>query len=324
MSALVCHQHGTPADLEVRELPEPAPAAGEVRVAVKACGVNFPDVLMIAGRYQVQPPLPFVPGAEFAGEIVALGEGVTGLKPGQRILAMCGHGAMAEQVCVAANRVMPIPDTMSWEVAAGFILTYSTSYHALKQRARLREGETLLVTGAAGGVGLTAVELGRLAGARVIAAASSTEKLELAAQYGASELINYREESLLERVRDLTGRKGVDVIYDPVGGSLSDELLRCIAWNGRILIIGFAAGEIQQIPANLPLLKGASIVGVFWGRFAETEPAAQAENTRELLEHYAAGRLQPHVSQVFSLEDGAAALQCLADRRALGKVIIKI
>lgn len=324
MRALVCDKHGTAADLSVRDWPDPQPAAGEVRVAIKACGINFPDVLMIAGRYQVQPDLPFIPGAEFAGEIVELGAGVTGLQPGQRVLAMCGNGAIAEQICVPAKQVLPIPDNMAWEQAAGFILTYSTSYHALKQRAQLRAGETLLVTGAAGGVGLTAVELGKLLGAKVIAAASSSEKLDLARQYGAEELINYSDDSLLERLRDVTGGKGADVIYDPVGGDQFDQLLRGVAWNGRILVIGFASGNIQKIPANLPLLKGASIVGVFWGRFAELEPAAQAENTRELLTHFAAGRLQPHVSQVFALDDAAGALECLAERRAMGKVIVKV
>lgn len=324
MRALVCHKHGTAADLSVRDWPAPTPAAGEVRITIKACGINFPDVLMIAGRYQVQPDLPFIPGAEFAGEIAELGAGVRELKKGQRVLAMCGHGAIAEQICVPARQVLPIPDNMSWEQAAGFILTYSTSYHALKQRAQLADGETLLVTGAAGGVGLTAVEFGHLMGARVIAAASSADKLKLAASYGAAELINYADESLLERVREITGKKGVDVIYDPVGGDQFDQLLRCVAWNGRILVIGFASGTIQKIPANLPLLKGASIIGVFWGRFAEAEAAAQAENTRELLMHFAAGRLRPHVSQVFSLDEAAAALECVADRRAMGKVIVKI
>ncbi|MGB5740548.1 MAG: NADPH:quinone oxidoreductase family protein [Woeseia sp.] len=324
MRALVCHKHGTPADLELREWPDPTPAAGEVRVAVKAAGINFPDVLMIAGRYQVQPEMPFIPGAEFAGEVIEVGSGVTHLQPGQRILAMCGNGAIAEQICVPAKQVLPIPGSMSWEQAAGFILTYSTSHHALKQRAQLRAGETLLVTGAAGGVGLTAVELGHLAGAKVIAAASSQEKLDLAKSYGATEFINYRDDSLLERLKEITGGKGADVIYDPVGGELFDQLLRGVAWNGRILVIGFASGTIQKIPANLPLLKGSSIVGVFWGRFAETEPAAQAENTRELLAHFAEGKLRPHVSQVFAFEDAAAAIACLAERRAMGKVIVTI
>ncbi len=324
MQAVICNQHGTPDQLTIEDRPEPVAAAGEVCIAVRACGVNFPDVLMVAGRYQMQPDLPFTPGAEFSGDIIAVGDGVKGLQVGQRVLAMCGFGAMAEQVSIAAARVMPIPDAMSYEQAAGFILTYCTSYHALKQRGKIQPGETLLVLGAAGGVGLTAVELGRLAGAKVIAAASSAEKLELARSYGATEGINYSCESLSERVKELTGGKGADVIYDPVGGELFDQCLRSVAWNGRILIIGFASGSIQKIPANLPLLKGSSVVGVFWGRFAETEPAAQQENTHELLQHFANGELRPHVSQVFPLAAAAEALQCLADRRAQGKVIIKI
>ncbi|MBT8097978.1 MAG: NADPH:quinone oxidoreductase family protein [Woeseia sp.] len=324
MRALVCHKHGTAADLELRDWPDPSIEPNEIRIAVKACGINFPDVLMIAGRYQVQPDLPFIPGAELAGEIIEVGDAVKNFTVGQRVLAMCGHGAVAEQICVPAEAALLIPENMSWEQAAGFILTYSTSYHALKQRAQLQPGETLLVTGAAGGVGLTAVELGHLAGAKVIAAASSQEKLDLAAEYGAAELINYSDESLLDRLREITGGKGADVIYDPVGGDLFDQLLRGIAWNGRILVIGFAAGDIQKIPANLPLLKGSSVVGVFWGRFAKTEPAAQAENTRELLAHFAAGQLRPHVSQVFTFDKAADAIACLAERRAMGKVIVKI
>lgn len=324
MRAVICSQHGLPADLTVGEMPDPVLAPGDVRIAVRACGVNYPDVLMIAGRYQVQPDLPFVPGAEISGEIVEVGTDVRGLAVGMRVLALVGHGGMAEQACVPASRVIPVPDSMSDEVAAGFLLTYCTSCHALKQRAALQAGETLLVLGAAGGVGLTAVELGRLAGATVIAAASTDAKLELARSYGAEHGINYSTESLRDRVRELTGGKGADVIYDPVGGPLFDQCLRSVAWNGRILVIGFASGEIQQIPANLPLLKGASVVGVFWGRFTEMEPEAQAANTRELLEHVAAGRLRPHISAEFPLGDGASALAMLAERRATGKVIVKI
>lgn len=324
MQAVICSQHGTPDTLEVKEWPDPAPTAGQVRISVRACGVNFPDVLMIAGRYQFQPDLPFIPGAEFAGEVTELGEGVRGLAVGQRVLAMCGHGAFAESVCVDARRVMPIPDAMDFATAAGFTLTYCTSWHALKQRGNLRKDETLLVLGAAGGVGLTAVELGALTGARVIAAASTADKLELAGQYGATEFINYKEEKLADRVKELTDGKGADVIYDPVGGELFDDCLRAVAWNGRILVIGFAAGTIQKIPANLPLLKGSSVVGVFWGRFAETEPAAQAENTRELLQFFAEGKLRPHVSERFALADAPAAIAHLAERKAKGKVIIEI
>ncbi len=323
MRALVCTRHGPPSALELGELPDPAPGAGEVRLAVEACGLNFPDVLMIAGRYQVQPDLPFVPGAEVAGRVLETGAGVTGLEPGQRVAALCGHGGLAEQVCVEASRVVPIPDDMGADTAAGFLLTWGTSHHALKQRAELAEGETLLVLGAAGGVGLCAVALGRLAGATVIAAASSADKLELAERHGATHLINYRTESLKDRVRDITGGRGADVIFDPVGGRLFDDCLRSVAWRGRILVVGFAGGEIQQIPANLPLLKGCSIVGVFWGRFVELEPSAHRENLRELFEHVAAGRLTPHVSAVLPLARGVEALESLAGRRAMGKIIVR-
>ncbi|MEQ8205820.1 MAG: NADPH:quinone oxidoreductase family protein [Woeseia sp.] len=324
MRAISCIEHGTPDTLQLTELPTPEPGPGEVRIAVRACGVNFPDILMIAGRYQIQPELPFTPGAELAGVVDAIGDGVSGVQIGQRVLALSGHGAMAEQVCVAAGRVLPIPDEMNFDIAAGFLLTYSTSWHALKQRAQIQAGETLLVLGAAGGVGLTAVELGNVAGATVIAAASTNEKLQLAKQYGASHGINYSEESLQERVKEITAGKGVDVIYDPVGGELFDQCLRSIAWKGRILVIGFASGLIQKIPANLPLLKGSSVVGVFWGRFAESEPAAQAANIAELLEHFAAGKLRPYVSKVFSLAEASAAFNYLAERKATGKVIVRL
>lgn len=324
MRAIICRRHGPPGVLEAGDMPEPSLAEGQVRIAVRACGVNYPDVLMVAGRYQVQPDLPFVPGAELAGDVVECAPGVRGLEPGQRVLALTGHGAMAEQVCVDAARVLPIPDEMPYETAAGFLLAYGTAYHALKQRAALAAGETLLVTGAAGGVGLCAVELGRVLGATVIAAAGSSDKLDVASRYGAAHRIDYSSESLRDRVRELTDGRGVDVIYDPVGGELFDQCLRSVAWNGRVLVIGFASGTIQSIPANLPLLKGCSVVGVFWGRFVEKEPAAHAENVRELLGHVAAGRLQPLVSEVFPLERGAEAVACLAERRAVGKVVVAI
>lgn len=322
MRALLCTRHGPPGELELTDVPAPDLGAGEVRIGVEACGLNFPDVLMIAGRYQTQPPLPFVPGAELAGTVLETGADVTGLKAGQRVLAVTGHGALAEQVCVDARRVLPIPDAMSAETAAGFFLTYGTSFHALRQRGRLERGETLLVLGAAGGVGLSAVELGSIAGATVIAAASSADKLAVAAAHGAAELIDYGRESLKERVMEITGGRGADVILDPVGGDLFDDCLRSIAWNGRILIVGFASGKIQQIPANLPLLKGCALVGVFWGRFVETEPETQAANARELLELFVAGRIDPHVSAVFPLERGAEALAELAARRAVGKIVV--
>ena len=324
MKAILCKTYGTPDDLVLEETDEPQLGDGQVRIAVKACGVNFPDVLMIAGKYQMQPPMPFSPGAEISGEITEVGAGVTHLKAGQRVLAMCGHGGMAEQACVDANAVIPVPDDMDFATAAGFILTYGTSYHALKQRARIQPGESLLVLGAAGGVGIAAVELGAHMGARVIAAASTTEKLALAKEYGAVEGINYLETGLKDAVKELTGGQGVDVIFDPVGGTLFDDCLRSVAWNGRILVIGFASGNIPSIPANLPLLKGSSIVGVFWGRFAEREPKAHLANTMELLQMYSDGVLKPHVSDQFDLDAAADALRTLAERRAMGKVVVII
>jgi NADPH2:quinone reductase len=299
-------------------------AAGQVRISVRACGVNFPDVLMIAGKYQFQPPLPFSPGAELAGEILEVADDVAHLKVGQRVLALSSFGGMAEQVCVPSYMVIPIPDAMPFETAAAFLLTYGTSCHALKQRARLQKGETLLVLGAAGGVGLAAVELGNLMGARVIAAASSAEKLAIAREYGASETINYTQESLKEKVKELTAGKGADVIYDPVGGELFDDCLRAVAWNGRILIVGFASGTIPKIPANLPLLKGASLVGVFWGRFAEMEPAVHRQNTQDLFDWYSSGDIRPKISETYPLEDAASAIGRLAERQAVGKVVVTI
>lgn len=324
MKAALCKQYGPPRSLVVEEIEAPEPGPGEVKVRVHACGVNFPDILMMAGKYQSKPDMPFSPGGEVSGQIVGIGDRVEGLQTGQRILGMAGHGGMAEEICLPAVAVVPIPENMDYETAAGFILTYGTSYHALKQRARLQPGETLLVLGAAGGVGLAAVELGRLMGARVIAAASTAEKLELAGEYGATEFINYTTENLKDRVKELTGGRGADVIYDPVGGELFDQCMRSIAWKGRVLVIGFASGEIPKVPVNLALLKGCEIVGVFWGAFTQREPEAHRENTRELLEFVAAGKLKPHISATFPLEQAGEALAVLAERKALGKVIVRV
>jgi len=324
LRALLCKEYGPPEKLVVEDVAEPALEPGQVRIGVRACGVNYPDNLMIAGRYQVKPPLPFSPGFELAGDVLEVGSGVTGLRPGQRVAATAMVGAMAEQICVPAGVVFPIPEQMDYETAAGFIITYGTSYHALKQRAALQPGETLLVLGAGGGVGLATVELGHLLGARVIAAAGSAEKLELAAARGALHLVNYREASLRQQVRDLTDGRGADVIYDPVGGELFDDCLRSVAWSGRILVIGFASGTIQSIPANLPLLKGSSVMGVFWGAFAEREPDRNRQNMQELLAWIVAGRLQPHISATYPLEEAAAAMRALADRKASGKLVIVI
>ena len=324
MRAVLCKQHGTPEDLVIEDVAPPEMAPDQVRIAVKACGVNFPDILMIAGKYQIQPPLPFSPGAELSGEILEVGDKVAHLKPGQRVLAMHHSGCMAEEVCLPAATIVPIPDSMDYVIAASFILTYGTSYHALKQRAALQSGESLLVLGAAGGVGLAAVEIGKLFGAEVYAAASTTEKLELASKYGAKHLINYSESSLKEQVKEMTAGRGVDVIYDPVGGDLFDDCLRSISWGGRILVIGFASGKIPAIPANLPLLKGSSVVGVFWGQFTQREPELSRENTRELLQLFDEGKLKPHVSETYPLEQAADALMALAERRAMGKVVVTI
>ena len=324
MRAVVCTTLGPPDLLALEDVPAPAPGAEEVRIRVHACGVNFPDVLMVAGKYQVQPPMPFIPGAEVSGEIVEVGDNCRDLSVGQRVLATCGFGGMAEEVCVKARAVVPIPDDVGHPTAASFLLAYGTSYHALVQRAALGPGETLLVLGASGGVGLAAVQIGRMLGARVIAAAGDPEKLRLTREHGAHDTVNYSEASLKDSVRELTSGRGADVVFDPVGGRLFDDCLRSVAWGGRILIVGFASGSIQTIPANLPLLKGSSIVGVFWGRFTELEPEAHKKNTQELLAALSDGRLRPHIGGVFPLARAADALRLLADRRATGKIVVQV
>lgn len=325
MRAVVCRELGPASQLALTDFPAPTAGPGEVVLDVVAAGVNFPDTLIIEGKYQVRPPLPFVPGAEAAGIVSALGDGVTGVAPGDRVIALGNHyGAFAEQQAVPAASLLPMPAEMDFVTAAGFGLTYGTSYYALKQRAALQPGETLLVLGAAGGVGLAAVELGRAMGARVIAAASTAEKLEVAAVAGAAEGINYAEESLKTRVKELTGGKGVDVVYDPVGGELSEQALRATGWNGRLLVIGFAAGDIPKIPLNLPLLKNNAIVGVFWGAWASREPQTSLENYQELFQMYRDGKLKPLVSQVYDLADYQQAFDTLTSRRARGKVILKV
>jgi NADPH2:quinone reductase len=322
MKALVCVEHGPPEKLVVQDLPTPEPGKGEVRIRMHAAGVNFPDVLIIQNLYQFKPPLPFSPGGEAAGVVDAVGEGVTRYKVGDKVIAMIGNGAFREQFIAHERQVIPMVGDMPFDVAAGFTLTYGTSHHALKQRARLAAGETLLVLGAAGGVGLAAVELGKLMGAKVIAAASSDDKLALCREYGADEVINYSTEDLKERVKQITAGKGVDVVYDPVGDKYAELAFRSIAWNGRYLVVGFAAGEIPKLPLNLPLIKGASIVGVFWGAFTAHEPKLHEENMAELLKWFAEGKLKPHVSAHLPLERGAEAIRLLMDRKAKGKVIL--
>lgn len=322
MKALLCKAYGTADELVVEDVPAPVPEKGQVRIGVRACGVNYPDNLLVAGKYQVQPPLPFSPGFELAGEILEAGEGVTHLQAGQRVAATSVGGAMAEEICVPAANTVPIPDAMDFERAAGFIITYGTSYHALRQRAQLQAGEKLLVLGAGGGVGLTAVEIGREMGAEVIAAASTPEKLELAASRGATHLVNYAEAGFRDRLLELGRGDGIDVVYDPVGGDIFDDCLRAIAWKGRLLVVGFASGTIQKIPANLPLLKGASIVGVFWGTFAQREPELNRDNMLTLLEWFEAGKLDPCISATYSLEDAPKAMTALLERRARGKLVV--
>ena len=322
LKTVLCKAYGPPEDLVLEEVPAPTPNEGQVLVDVKATALNFPDVLMIEGKYQSKPPFPFAPGGEIAGEVAAVGEGVSGYAPGDRVFAGIGHGGFAEQVVVAADRLRRIQDGMSFEQAAGISTTYGTSYYALKQRAALQPGETLLVLGAAGGVGLAAVELGKAMGARVIAAASTAEKLEATRQAGADELIDYSDGELKDKVKALTDGKGADVIYDPVGGDLFDQCMRCINWYGRILVIGFAAGDIPRVPINLILLKSCQLVGVFYGAWYGAFPDEAAQNFDEILEFYQQDRIDPLIGAVYPLEQYAQAIRCLSERRAIGKVVV--
>ncbi|GAA5512891.1 narbonolide/10-deoxymethynolide synthase PikA2, modules 3 and 4 [Deinococcus carri] len=322
MRALICTAFAEPEALTVQTVPDPTPGPGEVVLDVQAAGVNYPDALMVMGQYQVKPPLPFTPGAEAAGVIAAVGEGVTHLRPGQRAVAFTGTGAFAEKLLAPAPVVMPLPDGLDVAVAAGLPLAYGTSMHALVDRAQLKEGETLLVLGAAGGVGLAAVMIGKALGARVIAAASTEEKLDLCREHGADETLNYTTGDLRERLKALTGGKGPDVIFDPVGGDLAEPAFRSIGWGGRYLVVGFAGGEIPQLPLNLPLLKGASLVGVFWGEFARRDPRANARNMARLLGWVADGTVRPLVSERYPLERTPEALRALLERRVTGKVVV--
>ena len=322
MKAVVCKQYGPPESLVVEELPSPRPGRGEAVVSVRAASLNFPDVLIIQNKYQFKPPLPFSPGSELAGVVKELGEGVSGLRPGDRVMAFTTYGAFAEEVKVEAARLVPIPAGMEFTSAAAFLLTYGTSDHALRDRGALQAGETLLVLGAAGGVGLAAIEIGKALGARVIACASSEDKLAVCRSHGADATIDYAKEDLRERVKALTDARGPDVVYDAVGGPYTEPAFRSIAWRGRLLVVGFAAGEIPKLPLNLALLKGASVVGVFWGDFARREPKAFAESVRQLARWYGEGRLRPHVSQTLPLERAAEAIQLLASRKAKGKIVL--
>ncbi len=323
MRAVVCKRFGGPEVLELEDVPEPVPGPGQVLVEVKACSVTFPDLLMLRDMYQFKPGLPFVPGSEVAGVVRAVGEGVDRFRQGQAVLgSSISVGGLAELACLRADTTVPLPEGIAFEDAAGLLYGYGTSQHALKDRARLQPGESLLVLGAAGAVGLAAVELGRAMGARVIAAASTDEKLDLCRSHGADETINYSTEDLKSRVRELTGGQGADVVYDPVGGDFSEPALRSTAWEGRFLVIGFAAGQIPRVPLNLALLRGCSIVGVFWGSFVAREPDRHRANVAELVEWWKSGRLSPHTSATYPLERAADALRVLDERRAMGKVVV--
>ncbi|AVD93218.1 MULTISPECIES: NADPH:quinone oxidoreductase family protein [Pseudomonas] len=322
MKAVLCKTLGPARNLVLEEVASPLPKKNEILLDVQAAGVNFPDTLIIEGKYQFQPPLPFSPGGEAAGVVAAVGEKAGAFKVGDRVMALTGWGAFAEQVAVPFYNVLPIPASMDFTTAAAFGMTYGTSMHALRQRGQLQAGETLLVLGASGGVGLAAVEIGKAMGARVIAAASSAEKLAVAKAAGADELIDYSQANLREEIKRLTGGQGVDVIYDPVGGELFEQAVRGLAWNGRLLVVGFASGSIPQLAANLVLLKGAAVLGVFWGAFAQRQPEDNAANFHQLFAWHAEGKLKPLVSQTYPLAEAGAAIEKLGQRQAVGKLVV--
>jgi NADPH2:quinone reductase len=322
MKAVLCKAWGPPESLVIEDIPARDPGPGEVRIRVRAASVNFPDVLIIQNKYQFKPERPFSPGSEAAGDVIAVGAGVTHVKPGDRVLASTGHGSFAEEVIATAAKVVKLPEGLGYDVASAFILTYGTSWHALTDRAALKPGETVLVLGAAGGVGISAIEIAKAMGARVIAAASTEEKLAVCREHGADETINYETEDLREGIKRTTGGKGPDVIYDPVGGKYAEPAFRSIGWRGRYLVIGFANGEIPRLPLNLMLLKGASVVGVFWGDYTKREPQANERDVAEMMTLLSAGKLRPHISATYSLDQVPQALIDMANRRVTGKVLI--
>jgi NADPH2:quinone reductase len=322
--ALVCNEYGPPESLTIEEMDDPVAGEGEVLIEVAAAGINFPDVLSIAGKYQVKTPTPFVPGNEAAGTISAVGEGVSRLSVGDKVIIATRGAAFAEKCISHEQTTTLLPEGLDFEQGAGFSVTYGTSYHALKQSANLQPGETILVLGAAGGVGITAVEIAKAMGARVIAAASSDEKLEFAKSAGADELINYSQVPLKEKVKELTDGNGADVVYDPVGGELADQAFRATAWHGRYLVIGFASGDIPKFAANIALLKEASIIGVWWGTWAARNPAMQTQNLEELAALIADGKLNPRVTESYALDDYVDAFSAITERRARGKVILRM
>ena len=322
MKAIVCETYGPPSSLVYKDIEIQSPGPKEVQVDIKACSLNFPDTLIIQGKYQFKPELPFVPGSDIAGIITAAGEGVKHLKVGDEVFGFTMTGGYAEKANVSAKTIFPKPPMMDYPVAASFLLAYSTSYHALVDRAYIKEGDTLVVLGASGGVGLAAIEIAKCLGARVIAAASTDEKLALCKKHGADEVINYNTEDLKKRIKELTDGKGADIVYDPVGGSYSEPALRAMTYNGRFLVVGFAAGDIPKIPLNLPLLKSCQIVGVFWGSFAQQFPQQNMANSMQLIQWYAEGKLKPHLHATYPLEKAPKALEEMMERKVMGKVVV--
>ncbi len=322
MKAVLCSRYCGPDDLELADIPDPVAAPGEAVIAIKAAALNFFDLLMIQGKYQIKPPFPFSPAAEVAGVVESVGAGVSNLKPGDRVIASCGHNGAREKIALPAEAIIKIPDALDFDRAAGIIITYGTALHALEDRASPKPGETLAVLGAAGGTGLAACELGKLLGLKVIACASSEEKLAFAREHGADIGLNYAKDDLKEGLKQLTGGKGVDIVFDPVGGDFTEAALRAIAWEGRFLVIGFAAGDIPKMPLNLALLKGCDIRGVFWGAWTRINPAKNRANLEKLVQWAAEGKISSHVDRTFPLAQTADALKVLAGRKAMGKVIL--
>ena len=330
MKALLCTHYGPPEEMELKDVPSPKPGKNQILIAVKACGVNFPDVLMIQDKYQFRPTIPFPPGGEVAGVVKELGEGVTNLKVGDRVAVSMGNGGFAEEVLADARRAIKVPENVGFDVASAFIVTYGTSYHALKDRAKLKAGESLVVLGAAGGVGLSAVELGHAMGAKVVAGASTQAKVDLAKKHGATDGFVYpslplsrdQQKAMSDTIKSLTGGQGADVLYDPVGDQYAEPSLRAMNWEGRYLVIGFAAGEIPKVPLNLTLLKGCDVLGVFWGAATARDPKHAQESLQEIMNMIAAGKLHPHVSAKFPLAEGGKAIRMLMDRKAQGKVVV--
>lgn len=322
MRAVICTEWGGPEKLMVEEIPSAPMRAGAVRLKIHAAGINFADILQVSGQYQEKPPLPFTPGSECAGVVSEVGGGVNGFKVGDRVMALAGTGAFAEEAVVDAARVMPISHKMDFPTAAGFPITYGTSHGAFDWRAHLRSEEWLVVHGAAGGVGLTAVEIGKAMGAHVIACAGGPEKLAIAKAHGADYLVDYSREDIRERVKEITGGRGADVIYDPVGGDVFDASLRCIAWGGRLIIIGFAAGRISQVPANIALVKNIDVIGFYWGSYQKHKPELVRQSFAQLFRWFEEGKLKPHISHQVDLKDVAAAMNLLSQRKSTGKVVL--